>query len=52
MNDIIKIIDVLQDGHFYGAGECTEIAKGNNELVTDWSSIKQKIRRKWLLKRT
>ena len=52
MNDIKTIIDTLQDGHFYGAGDFVEIAKGSKEIVTDFKSIKQKIRRKWLLKRT
>ena len=46
MNDIIKIIDTLRDGHFYGAGPFTEIAKGKNEIIIDWKSIKRKIRRK------
>ena len=46
MNDIIKIIDALRDGHFYGGGECIEIAKGKREIVTDWKSIKEKIKRK------
>ncbi len=46
MNDIIKIIDALRDGNFYGGGECIEIAKGKNEIVTDWKSIKEKIKRK------
>lgn len=45
MNDIIKIIDVLRDGHFYGAGPMTEIAKGKNEIVTDWQGIKRKVKR-------
>ena len=52
MNGIIKIVDVLRDGNFYGAGKYTEIAKGKNELVTDWISIKTKIRRQWLSRRT
>tara|TARA_R110000796_G_scaffold31212_1_gene83003 strand:- start:1607 stop:1765 length:159 start_codon:yes stop_codon:yes gene_type:complete len=52
MKDIKTIIDTLQDGHFYGAGEFVEIAKGSKEIVTDFKSIKTKIRRKWLSKRT
>ena len=51
MNYIIKIVDVLRDGHFYGSGDYIEIAKGKNELVTDWIGIKTKIRRKWLLRK-
>ena len=48
MNDIIQIIDVLRDGHFYGAGPMTEIAKGKNEIdnyfrkiVRKWQSLKK-----------
>ena len=52
MSSIIKIVDVLRNNDFYGAGKFTEIAKGKNELVTDWSSVKQKIKRQWRLKRT
>ncbi len=46
MNDIKLIIDTLRNGHFYGAGPMTEIAKGSNEMVTDWKGMKRKIRRK------
>ena len=46
MNEIIKIVDALRDGNFYGGGEHIEIAKGKNEIVTDWRSIKEKIKRK------
>ena len=52
MGGIIKIIDVLRDGNFYGAGKYTEIAKGENELVTDLKSVKQKMRRVWRSRRT
>ena len=45
-NNIKYIIDVLRSGDFYGAGPFTEIAKGKNELVTDWEGIKRKIKRK------
>ena len=45
MNNIRLIIDTLRGGNFYGAGKYTEIAKGKNELVTDWPSIKEKIKR-------
>jgi len=47
MNDFIKIIDVLQSDNFYGGGKHIEIAKGKNELVTDWLSVKEKIKRTW-----
>ena len=42
---IIKIIDTLQGNDFYGSGKYIEIAKGKNELVTDWKGIKRKIKR-------
>lgn len=42
---IALIIKTLQSGEFYGAGKCIEIAKGKNELVTDWAGIKRKIKR-------
>jgi len=45
MSDIIKILDVLRDGNFYGAGKHVEIAKGKNEIVTDLKGIKRKITR-------
>ena len=46
INDIVKIVDALRDGYFYGGGEHIEIAKGKNEIVTDWKSIKEKIKRR------
>ena len=45
MNDIIKIIDVLRGGDFYGAGKFTEIAKGKNEMTSDMQTFKTKIKR-------
>ena len=45
---IAKIIDLLQSNEFYGAGEFTEIAKGKNEIVTNWKGAKRKIKRVWL----
>ena len=44
---IANIIKVLQSGEFYGAGECTEIAKGKNEYVTDYRGLKRKVKRIW-----
>lgn len=44
---MIYIIKILSSGEFYGAGKYTEIAKGKNELVTDWKGFKRKIKRKW-----
>lgn len=45
---IADIIQLLQSHDFYGAGEFTEIAKGKNELVTNWNGFKNKIKRIWL----
>ena len=52
MNSIVKIIDILRQFDHYGSGEFTEIAKGKNELVTDWDGIKTKIKRQWQSKKT
>ena len=41
-NSIVEIIDVLRSHNFYGAGECTEIAKGKYELDYSWSTFKRK----------
>ncbi len=43
---IANIIKILQKGDYYGAGNCTEIAKGKHEMVTSWKDIKRKIKRK------
>jgi len=45
MNEIKQIIDVLRGENFYGAGEYVEIAKGKNQIVTDFKGIKRKITR-------
>jgi len=45
MNEIKQIIDVLRGENFYGAGKFTEIAKGKNQIVTDFKGIKRKITR-------
>jgi len=42
---ISDIIKTLQSDDFYGAGDYVEIAKGKNELVTDWRGFKRKMRR-------
>lgn len=44
---IAQVIDLLQKNDFIGAGSYTEIAKGKNELVLDWKTAKNKIRRLW-----
>ena len=48
---IAEVIKILREGDFHGAGEYTEIAKGKHELVTDWKSIKRKIKRQWRLRK-
>lgn len=44
---ITDILEILKKYPLYGIGENIEIAKGKHELVTDWKSVKEKIRRKW-----
>jgi len=44
---ITEIIDLLRKGDFYGAGKYTEIAKGENEIIQNFSVFKRKIKRKW-----
>ena len=44
-NIIVEILDVLRSNEFYGAGECTEIAKGKHEYVTTWKGFKRKVKR-------
>ena len=46
-NMIVEILDVLRSGEFYGAGECTEIAKGKNEYITTFKGLKRKAIRVW-----
>jgi len=48
---IAQIIELLQSGDFYGAGEYTEIAKGKNEIITNFKTFKSKIKRKWRLRK-
>lgn len=45
---IKQILDTLKLNEFYGAGDYTEIAKGRNEIVTDWKGFKRKVKRIWL----
>ncbi len=46
-----KIIQLLRSHHFYGCGEYIEIAKGKNQLVTDYKGLKRKAKRIWQQKR-
>ena len=48
---IQNIVELLQSGDFYGAGEYTEIAKGKYEMIDSWRVFKQKIKRAWRLKK-
>ena len=47
---IKNVLDALILNEYYGAGECTEIAKGKNEIVTNFAGFKRKIKRAWLKK--
>lgn len=44
---IAEIIKTLQSNEFYGAGKYTEIAKGKNQIVTDYKGFKRKVKRIW-----
>ena len=43
--DIINIVDLVRKAEWLGGGECIEIAKGKNQLVTTWKGFKRKLRR-------
>ena len=45
MNDICKVIDLLQSNDFYGCGENIEIAKGKFEKVYSWNDGLEKVKR-------
>jgi len=44
---IAQIIDLLHKNEYYGVGKYTEIAKGQHELITDFKTFKNKVKRKW-----
>lgn len=44
---IHELIKELQSKPHYGVGDTIEIAKGKNEIVTDWKGFKEKIKRLW-----
>lgn len=44
---IVDIITLLRSHHFRGAGQFTEIAKGQNEITTR-KNFTEKIKRQWL----
>ena len=48
---MIEIINILRSQNFYGCSDNIEIAKGKNEMVTDWKGFKRKMKRQWQLRR-
>ena len=42
---IVEILNTLKTNEFYGAGECTEIAKGKFEYTTTWKGFVRKLKR-------
>jgi len=44
---IADIITLLQKLPYYNGGKYIEIAKGQNELITDLKTFKTKVKRKW-----
>ena len=45
------IIELLQADEWIGQSKVIELAKGKNELATDWKSAKRKIKRQWQSKK-
>lgn len=45
---IHETVMLLKRDKFIGAGEEVEIAKGRHEMITDFSTFKNKITRLWL----
>jgi hypothetical protein len=44
-------LDLLRANDWYGQSEIIEIAKGKNELPTNFKGVKQKIKRQWQSKK-
>ena len=44
-NSIISVINMLRSNDFYGGGDNIEIAKGKNEIASNWGIAKSKIKR-------
>lgn len=44
-NSIISVIDVIRSRDFYGVSDNMEIAKGRNQIVSNWKDAKVKIKR-------
>ena len=45
------IIELLQADEWLEQSKVIELAKGKNELATDWKSAKRKIKRQWQSKK-
>ena len=45
------IIELLQSDDFNIGNKTIDLAKGEHELATTWKQAKQKIKRKWQLKK-
>lgn len=48
---ITDIIQTLLKDDYYNGGKNIEIAKGKNELVTNYKGFKRKIKRLWRYKK-
>ena len=46
-----EIIRLLRADHYYGGGEYIEIAKGKNQLVTNFKGFMRKAKRIWQQKK-
>jgi len=43
--DIIDIVDLVRNAHWYNGTEYIEIAKGKNQIAHTWQGFKRKLRR-------
>ena len=44
---ITDVLELLLKDHYYNCGGVTEIAKGKNEIVTNYTGLKRKTKRIW-----
>ena len=44
-NSIVLVIDMIRLYDFYGVSDNMEIAKGKNQIVSNWKEAKVKIKR-------
>ena len=42
-----ELLDLLHSGDFIGVSNNVDIAKGKNEMVTNWHDSKLKLKRLW-----